>query len=139
MGEEPEEDELNKFQRSFNGEHSTGETMIRPGDYVQFFVEGDSQAAAAGGLLSGLQHLQYPAVVFGVGEFREDLASDQVDDSQGAQQRLVQLRPNHFGAFSADGLYLDVNSGCGNPKPSTCKVDALGTTVCVGKSVNYRR
>ncbi|CAN8099111.1 unnamed protein product [Discula destructiva] len=132
LGVESEEDELDRFQRSFNGEDTAEEAITRPGDYVQFFVEGDSDVPAEHrGHMELLQAPDsYPVATFGVGEFRkEDYATAQVEDSLQAQQGLVQMLPDHFGAFSAEGLYLDMLRDGGDKRTMSTKVDTPGTYI----------
>lgn len=134
-GKESEEDELDRFQRSFHGEDTTEGAIVRPGDYVQFFVDGGPDLAWAGSgskTLSPTSRAQYPSTAFGVGDFsKEDYATTTADASVTNSRELVKLAENHFGAFSAEGMFLEtvgrLGGGHVNTQKSTTKVTAPGT------------
>lgn len=131
-GVKSEEDELQRFQRSFNGEDSASEAITRPGDYVQFFVDGasDVRQAANEGFSTILKGPRwFPEISFGVGEYRkEDSSPVEVADERRAQAGLVRRHSNHFGVWSAEGLYVDSESGHYGEKTTTStKVNAPGT------------
>lgn len=126
-GVESEEDELERFMRSFKGEDSADGAIIRPGEYVRFFVEGDSVAEP---LDAPQDPASVPVATFGVGEFsKEDHVPQPVQDASQAQHDLVRALPNHFGAFSAEGLYLHVQGGRSDDQMNATKVNAPGTEV----------
>lgn len=109
-----EEDELEKFQRSFHGQDDVDDGAIaKPGDFVQFFVERGPAASTKTQL--------YPAVSFGVGDpnmrDRDNTSPVELADSR-AEMSLSQVQTKHFGAMSAEGLYLqsqDLNTKLDTP------------------------
>ncbi|KAJ4396956.1 hypothetical protein N0V93_001179 [Gnomoniopsis smithogilvyi] len=135
-GVESEEDELDRFQRSFHGEDTVEGATTRPGDFVQFFVEGDPTIrpkSDAPPTSTQAITASYPFRAFGVGEFsKEDYAPESLDSSIQHQKGLIQLAPFHFGAFSAEGLYLDMKRGHGTKGTiisTTTKINTPGTTI----------
>lgn len=136
-GVESEEDELDRFQRSFHGEDTTEGATTRPGDFVQFFVEENPVISLKNtGSMDPIQTSMnlYPSKAFGVGEFgKEDYAPENVDTSTQSPPRLIQLAPHHFGAFSAEGLYLGTPGGIGAKDmistTTTTKLNTPGTII----------
>lgn len=134
-GVQSEDDELDRFQRSFHGENTADGATVRPGDYVQFFVEKDPEdLQAAFGHMKVLRTTQtsLPIAAFGVGEFRKYESGPETGDasSAGGLRLAVQLAPHHFGAFSAEGLYLEMSGGEGKEKASrTTKLNTPGTII----------
>lgn len=80
-----------------------------------------------------------PRAAFGVGEFsKEDQAPERVDASIQSQRELIRLAPNHFGAFSAEGLYLDMTSDYAK-ETTTTKVNTPGTMIHHVPSIAVKR
>lgn len=132
-GLESEHEELLRFQKSFYGNDEASEATAKPGDFVQFFVDGDADVAAVlKSRESVSQPAHYPTVIFGVGDLvGEELKSPGADESVSAGKRLAWLAPDHFGGFSAEGLYID------SPKDKLkTKLDAPGTSVSLVDHVN---
>lgn len=125
-GAECEEDELDRFQRSFHGEDTAAGAITRPGDFVQFFVEGNP--VMHGGPMAVADAVDsYPFRSFGVGEFNKEKNGSEIDGHSLQNPRhLVQLAPCHFGAFSAEGLYLDSTGGVNSTKT---KINTPGTII----------
>ncbi|KAJ4422158.1 hypothetical protein N0V82_003242 [Gnomoniopsis sp. IMI 355080] len=124
-GEESEEDELDRFQRSFHGEGTAEGAITRPGDFVQFFVEGTP--VMRGGPMALTDAAGYPLRSFGVGEFRKETNGPKSDGHSLQKSRhLVQLAPFHFGAFSAEGLYL---TSTGSVNSTKTKINTPGTNI----------
>lgn len=120
-GKESEEDELDRFQRSFLGEDTACGAIARPGDYVQFFVHADPDLPKP--------RARYPSSAFGVGEFSEEGYTTATVDA--STRPAVQLVVNHFGAFTAEGMYLEMwhRSGRGpfSEEKRMTKVNVPGT------------
>ncbi|KAF3762435.1 hypothetical protein M406DRAFT_332816 [Cryphonectria parasitica EP155] len=124
-GQESEEDELLRFQRSFYGSEEGGDAIAKPGDFVQFFVCSDMRPIHTLGESEGHTRTPaaYPPVIFGVGDLSQTGATSR-KDSAPAERQLAWLAPGHFGGFSAEGLYVD------SPTNSMkTKLDAPGTSV----------
>lgn len=128
-GKESEDDELKRFQRSFHGQDTANGATARPGDYVQFFVEGDPElSGSVNKTLRPTSRARYPSIAFGVGEFgKKGYTTATVDTSVTKPSRLVQLADNHFGAFSAEGMYLETEPHHGKEVKSTTKINVPGT------------
>lgn len=129
-GVQSEDDKLDRFQRSFLGEAAADGATTRPGDFVQFFVEGDSEVSPEGSEHTKLTQPSavLPRAAFGVGEFsKEDRTPERVDASSRENRKLIRLAPNHFGAFSAEGIYLDMKSDYARERRT--KVNTPGTII----------
>lgn len=122
-----EADELDKFMRSFNGEQDAKDAIAQPGDYVQFFVERDAKQLPPE-KVNNLKALQeYPPIRFGCGDLHMrdiDLPDRIVSGRQRDRGHTEQFYSDHFGAHSAEGIYLS-SSDIG---PNT-KMDVPGATV----------
>jgi hypothetical protein len=122
-----ETDELERFIRSFNGDEDAKDAIAQPGNYVQFFVERDPKQDPPE-IVSSLKHVQgYPPVRFGCGDMHmRDI--DQPDRTVLSRRRdrghTEQLYSDHFGAYSAEGIYVS----SGGRGPNT-KMDVPGATV----------
>ncbi|KAJ0121320.1 hypothetical protein J7T55_008484 [Diaporthe amygdali] len=135
-----EADELDKFMRSFHGEENAKDSIAQPGDFVQFFVERDGKQMPP----ERHHHLKarsdYPPVKFGCGDMhmgdidRPDsiIMSRRVD-----RGHTEQLYFDHFGAHSAEGIYVS----SGEIGPNT-KIDVPGASVSMttvkGSEAAYR-
>lgn len=129
-GRESEEDELDKFIKSFNRDDDAKDCMAKPGDFVQFFVErGPPQLAEEHRARLIRSTTSYSPVSFGVGDMNlkdPDLPGTSVE----SQRRLVPKQDldwiaiGHFGGHSAEGVYLSA----GEVGPNT-KVDVPGACV----------
>lgn len=106
------------------------DSIARPGDYVQFFVEVDSpNGNIRHGRLFSNASLGFTSI-FGVGEFgKQDYVPEKVNDSMRAQRQSVGPMVQHFGAYSAEGLYLDMRSGSRTDRTTKTKVDTPGTYI----------
>lgn len=128
-GRDSEEDELDRFMRSFHSEDDAKDAIAKPGDYVQFFVERDPvQLAPEKKDSLTVQPAAYPPVLFGVGDMdMKDIDSpDSSVESRGRvkSQKTVRLVLDHFGGYSAEGIYLSA----GDLGPNT-KMDVPGASV----------
>lgn len=128
-GKESEDDELERFQRSFHGQDTADGATAKPGDYVQFFVEENLELSRSENrTLLPTSRARYPSIAFGVGEFgKEGYTTATVDTSVMNSSRLVQLADSHFGAFSAEGMYLETERHHGKELKSTTKINVPGT------------
>lgn len=128
-GKESEDDELQRFQRSFHGQDTGNGATARPGDYVQFYVEGDPElSGSVNKTLRLTSRTRFPPIAFGVGEFgKEGYTTAMVDTSITNSSRLVQLADDHFGAFSAEGMFLETEHHHGKDQRSTTKINVPGT------------
>lgn len=129
--QESEEAELERFQKSFHGDSSGDDAIAKPGDYVQFFVEGDPSggitAAAPGNRLRPVSG-KYPSLSFGVGYpgmGEEEHVLPEEYQTPLAQKWQCLPRNDHFGAVSAEGLYLKSALG------TQSKLDVPGSTAAV--------
>lgn len=141
-GKESEDDELERFQRSFHGQDTGDGATARPGDYVQFFVEGDMElpSGSVGRTSLAISRARYPSIAFGVGECGKAgyTATTTADASVTNPRRLVQLADNHFGAFSAEGMYLETERRDGKQQKLKTKVNVPGTTILPSSRVLAR-
>ncbi|ROV99960.1 hypothetical protein VMCG_06256 [Cytospora schulzeri] len=110
-GRESEEDELNKFIKSFQRDDDAKDAMAKPGDYVQFFVERDPvQLTSEKKSNLAIQTTDFPPVSFGVG----DTNLKDIDQPDTSVDSPIQTRGrnwivfNHFGGYSAEGIYLPI-------------------------------
>lgn len=134
-----EADELDRFMRSFHGEQEAKDAIAQPGDYVQFFVERDAKQMPPD-KNHNLKAIQdYPPVRFGCG----DMHMRDIDQNRILTNRRVDkdntehLISDHFGAHSAEGIYVS----CGALGPNT-KMDVPGSmlnmTTVKGTEKAYR-
>lgn len=135
-----EADELDRFMRSFNGEQDDKDAIAQPGDYVQFFVERDGKQMPPDKHHNLKTVSEYPPVRFGCG----DMHMSDIDHSSRllTSQRLERAHSeylcfDHFGAHSAEGIYVS----SGDLGPNT-KMDVPGATVAMttvkGSESSYR-
>ncbi|KAI3401612.1 hypothetical protein diail_10213 [Diaporthe ilicicola] len=122
-----EADELDKFMRSFNGEKDAKDAIAQPGDFVQFFVERDARQMPPSKLNHHKTTHVYPPVMFGCGDMH--MRDIDLPDRMVAQRRIdrghsEQLCFDHFGAHSAEGIYVSYN----RRGPNT-KMDVPGASV----------
>lgn len=126
---ESEEAELDKFIRSFHNQHNTNDAIAKPGDYVQFFIERDPvQLSSEKKRRLNVEPREYPPIVFGVG----DMSSKDIDPPDPLLESRRRRHPqsanwltwDHFGGFSAEGIYLSA----GDIGPTT-KLDVPGASV----------
>lgn len=119
---ESETHELDRFMRSFNGEQDAKDAIAQPGDYVQFFVERDAKQIPPGKHDKLKAESGYPPVRFGCG----DMHMRDIDQSSGilGKAQTEYLCSDHFGAHSAEGIYVS----CSRPGPNA-KMDVPGATV----------
>jgi hypothetical protein len=114
----PDQEDVESFIRSFNGEDSGGATVI-PGSYVQFMVE------PAGPPSSGLQQearTGASSIVLGT----QGVASDKAGLSE------IQVQQGLFGAVSSEGIYIASEAGSSElseQQDITTKLDASGSYV----------
>lgn len=97
---------------------------MRPGDFVQFFVEREPDHKPISP--AGPSSKSYPRVAFGVGDLSmqdEGYTPPGKVDSIRAERELSQVELDHFGAVSAEGLYLKSSGDL------QTKLDVPGTTV----------
>ncbi|POS80891.1 hypothetical protein DHEL01_v200710 [Diaporthe helianthi] len=137
-----ETDELDKFMRSFNGEQNAKDAIVQPGDYVQFFVERDAKQRPREqtSMLRGIR--AYPPMRFGCGDLHmRDIEPPDWIVSSRENNDTEKLITDHFGAHSADGIYVST----GGVGPNT-KMDMPGATVTMttnksdtGSYRSYRR
>lgn len=128
-GRESEENELDKFIRSFNRDDDAKDAMVKPGDFVQFFVERDPLRLDSGHKKKlYMSTTGYSPVSFGTGD--TNLKDIELPDSSVKSRRPVrnQLMDwfafDHFGGYSAEGVYLSA----GDIGPNT-KMDVPGACV----------
>lgn len=132
---ESETDELDRFMRSFNGEQDAKDAIAQPGDYVQFFVERDARQLPPDRHNKLKAVLDLPPIRFGCG----DMHMKDIDQTSGilGQNHPEYLCSDHFGAHSAEGIY--VSSGDIGPN---AKTDVPGATVTMttvkGSESSYR-
>lgn len=131
---ESEADELERFMRSFNGEQDAKDAIVKPGDYVQFFVERDAVQRPKEQVANLKAVQDYPPIRFGCGDLHmrnieppDWIVSNRQHD---ASERLIF---DHFGAHSAEGIYLS-SGGVG---PNT-KMDMPGSTVTMATDQRNR-
>lgn len=120
-----EADELEKFMRSFEGEQDAKDAIVQPGDYVQFFVERDAVQRPRKQTFNLKAIQDYPPIRFGCGDLhmRNIETPDWIASSRQQDSSEVFIF-DHFGAHSAEGIYLS-SSALG---PNT-KMDMPGSTV----------
>ena len=135
-----EADELDKFMRSFHGEQDTKDAIVKPGDFVQFFVERDAKQMTSDKHHNLKAILDYPPVRFGCGDIHMrdiDPPNKIVSSRRADRAHFEQLYFDHFGAHSAEGIYVS-SGGLG---PNT-KMDVPGATVTMtrlkGTESTYR-
>lgn len=122
-----EADELDKFMRSFNGEEDAKDAIAQPGDFVQFFVERDARQMDP----NNRHHLkamhEYPPVRFGCGDMHMrdiDLPDRLIAHRKFDRGHTEQLYFDHFGAHSAEGIYVSYDR-----KGTSTKLDVPGASV----------
>lgn len=128
-GRESEKDELDKFIKSFHRDEDAKDAIAKPGDYVQFFVERDSaQLKPEHQNNLYMPATEYPPVSFGVGDTNlKDLEPpDRSVESRRHvhSQNMDWIAFDHFGGYSADGIYLSA----GKVGPNT-KLDVPGASM----------
>ncbi|KAG8164880.1 hypothetical protein KVR01_005155 [Diaporthe batatas] len=122
-----EADELERFMRSFNGEQGAKDAIVQPGDYVQFFVERDAIQRPRQQNLSLKAIRDYPPIRFGCGDLHvRDIEPPDWTVSSRPHDDSEHLISDHFGAHSAEGIYLS----CSALGPNT-KMDMPGATVAM--------
>lgn len=106
-GRDSEEDELDRFIKSFHGEDDAKELNAKPGDYVQFFVERDPvQLTSEKARSLTLRPADYPPVLFGVGDMDMKDIDPRVVRRRRDHQSTISVIFDHFGGYSAEGIYL---------------------------------
>lgn len=135
-----EADELDRFMRSFNGEHDAKDAIAQPGDFVQFFVERDAKQMPLDKHHNLKTVSEYPPVRFGCGDMhmRDIDESNRILTGQRRDRALPEyLCFDHFGAHSAEGIYVS-SADLG---PNT-KMDVPGATLTMttvkGSEKSYR-
>lgn len=122
-----EADELDKFMRSFNGEQDSKDAIAQPGDYVQFFVERDAKQLPPDKHRKLKAILDYPPIRFGCGDMHMrdiDEPNPMIPRRPLNRGHTEQFYSDHFGAHSAEGIYVS----SGELGPNT-KMDVPGATV----------
>ena len=107
----PDEEDVERFIRSFKGE-SSPDDVITPGSYIQFFVE-PIQSPQNTSTVSRSE-LAHPEIVVGTCAAADEWASA-VDDG-------VQIVMDHFGALSAQGMFI-------SSSPDTIEGDRTATEI----------
>ncbi|ROV91307.1 hypothetical protein VSDG_07785 [Cytospora chrysosperma] len=133
-GRKSEKDELDTFVKSFHRDEDVKDALVKPGDYVQFFVERDPvQLAPERKQNLYMQATDYPTVLFGVGDMNlKDLESPyRSEKPQAPAQPHVMnwIAFDHFGGHSAEGIYLSA----GSVGPNT-KLDVPGASVSMSST-----
>lgn len=91
---------MEAFIRSFNKEDGdTSQSIVKPGDWVQFFVENDPPAVSGPEQQDLLPSRTWQSLQFGVGD-----AS--IKDTEQGNGPPIEVVPHHFGAYSAQGIYV---------------------------------
>lgn len=129
-GPQSEEDELDRFQRSFHGDRNAEGSIMRPGDVVQFFVEGDpdlvpkpTKQRNRTTMMAGY----LPTVSFGVCSLSAN-DNDPKPPATEFNSKLdaigrTYLAVGHFGGMSTEALYVSSKSNFNT------KLDTPGTRV----------